>query len=583
MDGMEGTEGKACAMICGEPEVLEKLMQSLLGMADVADEQGLPEEADALATLISEVKMMKAAQYEGFQNYWLANGRAFELSFKQRLEAQKDDEKSYHRAWMETLQDYMDSLLGPQTEFIGKHLKTAQYEGFQNYWLMNSRAFELAFKKKLEAQSEKEKSFCKAWFEVLEDYQDCEDRQDFLQDALKKTAGKSDSDMAMTVLAEADRRKVTVADLYCEWSDCHKEALTGVLVMASKKIESGESPAVAVYESLDYFTSGAHSRNTIRKIQSCANKIETRLLKSAGFMEELRKVWWNWRATISDVWDRVTFRSGIGSSFLNKLTAMGQWFKNEYDKFKAQVSAGGVIDPAMLNHEIGPYVEELRSFVQLANAPGSAVRIAGDFPELFVGGSVNPEYYDPEMRGVGEQQFDAYMSKLASILKQTEAAAKQYDKAAKEGVIGTTSPVGSGKFEMILANALNVSTKLLAQELKKYSTTVPFSQMVQDVKAPPTPWTTLFEEAAKNAGIAQGRVESEGSVPDATKDLTSSYMDIVNQYFNSLIAEINASNLPNNQKVKTVQQVEAISKAHSAAISDRIKNLIIEKFNLGGA
>ena len=158
---MEDTQGKACAMMCGEPEVIEKLMQSLLGMADMADDHGLRGDADSLTSMISDVKMMKAAQYEGFQNYWVANGRAFELAFKHRLEAQTGDEKSFHQAWMDTLQDYMDSLLGPQTEFIGKNLKMAQYEGFQNYWLQNSRAFELAFKKKLEAQKEDEKSFYK--------------------------------------------------------------------------------------------------------------------------------------------------------------------------------------------------------------------------------------------------------------------------------------------------------------------------------------------------------------------------------------------------------------------------------------
>jgi hypothetical protein len=579
MDGMEGTEGKACAMICGEPEVLEKLMQSLLGMADVADEQGLREEADTLSALIPDVKMMKAAQYEGFQNYWIANSRAFELSFKQRLEAQKEDKKSYQRAWMETLQDYMDSLLGPQTEFIGKHLKTAQYEGFQNYWLMNSRAFELAFKKKLEAQSEKEKSFFKAWMEVLEDYQDCEDRQEFLQDALKKTASKSENDMAMVVLAEADRKKVTLADLYCEWADFHKTALSGMLVLAAKKIEGGQLPAVAVYEALDYFSSGSHSRNTIRKIQSCANKIEEKLLKSAGFMDELRKMWWGWKSSISDVWDKITFQSGVGSSFLNKINAMGNWFKKQYDNLKAQVSAGGVIDPATLNHEIAPYIEELRSFVQLANSTGSASRVAGDFPELFVGGAVNLDYYDPDIKGVGEQQFDAYMSKVAAILKQVTASAKQYDKAAKEGIVGTTPPSMGGKFETLLSNALTVSTKRLAQELKKYSNTIPFDQMINEVQSPPTPWPTLLEEAAKNSGVAQGRVESEGSVADAANDLTSSYMNIVTQYLHRLINEVKHSGSPSTQKT-TLQQIEAISKAHASSTGERIKSLIIEKFNL---
>ena len=52
----------------------DTLASSLLDVADMADEAGLYEEADKVASVLSAVKTVKVAQYEGFQNYWIANG-----------------------------------------------------------------------------------------------------------------------------------------------------------------------------------------------------------------------------------------------------------------------------------------------------------------------------------------------------------------------------------------------------------------------------------------------------------------------------------------------------------------------------
>jgi len=565
---------KSCAMICGEPEVIEQLMESLLGMADVADEQGMNNEADVLSGLIRDVKIMKAAQYEGFQNYWLANGRAFELAFKKKLEAQSEGEKSYQRAWTETLQDFMDSLLGSQKEFVGKNLKTAQYEGFQNYWLMNSRAFELAFKEKLEAQPDKDKSFFKAWMEVLDGYQDEKGRQKAMEKALK-TASLEKSDMAKLVLSEADRRKVSIADLYCEWADCHREALSKMLSQASRKIEDGEHPAVAAYEALDYFVSGAHSRNTLRKIRSCADKVEQGLTKNAGFWEKIRDVFFGWKARIADAWDFVTFRSGAGSKIINKLTAMGNWFKNEHDKIYSQVASGGALDPAMVHHQLSPYLDQLRSLVHLIKSPGSAARIA-DMPELIVSGKPNPEFVNASTRGMGLREFEDYSHKLSEVLIQAEGAARQYDKALKEGVIGT-APEG-GQDDTTLSNALGASTKLLAQNLTKYSSAIDFKEMVNKVSQPQ--WAQILEAATKRAQISQGYAPSAGSVTDAANDIVADYMGIVAPYFNALRSEVNASTLPPPQKGKTAKEIEVISKAHQEEIKKRVGELISEKFGL---
>ena len=154
----------------------------------------------------------------------------------------------------------------------------------------------------------------------------------------------------MVVIAEAERRKVTLADLYCEWAECHKEALKELLVMASTKIEKGQVAPVAFYEALDYYASGEHSRDTIRRIISIAEKIEPELFKSAGFMDSMRQMWWNWKSMLLDAWDKVTMQHGVGSQLLNKITAMGTWFVKTYNELKSKLNAApnASLDPAFV-------------------------------------------------------------------------------------------------------------------------------------------------------------------------------------------------------------------------------------------
>ena len=101
----------------------------LLELADKADEAGLTKHADAIAALLPSMRIMRAAQYEGFQNYWVANGRAFEKSYWQKRQKKKlsdgepktaEDYNSAHEAWFDTLEEYQKGLLGNHEDFLSK-------------------------------------------------------------------------------------------------------------------------------------------------------------------------------------------------------------------------------------------------------------------------------------------------------------------------------------------------------------------------------------------------------------------------------------------------------------------------------
>lgn len=104
-------------------ETYDNLLSSLLEIADMADAAGLYKQADKLAAVLPAVRTVKLAQYEGFQNYWIANGRAFEMAYKQKRKKgdNPDEYRSAHEVWFEILEEFQKSLLTNQADFIAKY------------------------------------------------------------------------------------------------------------------------------------------------------------------------------------------------------------------------------------------------------------------------------------------------------------------------------------------------------------------------------------------------------------------------------------------------------------------------------
>lgn len=107
-----------------DSDVYEAIMKAMLGLADAADKAGLHSEADKIAKVLPLLGTLKTAQYEGFQNYWIANGRAFENAWKAKRTKGKnspEDYRSLHETWWEILEEYQAGLLGNHEDFLGKY------------------------------------------------------------------------------------------------------------------------------------------------------------------------------------------------------------------------------------------------------------------------------------------------------------------------------------------------------------------------------------------------------------------------------------------------------------------------------
>ena len=117
----------------------DEFVQELVEIANAADEAGLVKQADKLGEVVPAMKTLKVAQYEGPQNYWIANGRAFEKAYREKRVRGDDPAKfrSPNEVWWEILEEYNAGLLGPQSEFVAKYAnKEDKHDVFAGKMLM---------------------------------------------------------------------------------------------------------------------------------------------------------------------------------------------------------------------------------------------------------------------------------------------------------------------------------------------------------------------------------------------------------------------------------------------------------------
>lgn len=107
-----------------------KIQTLMLDLADEADKAGMEEKADAVANVLPDINIVKFAQFESAQPYWMLNSRAFELAVKERKKEKKPDDftaepaedgEGWHEAWWKTLEEYQDALMGEHEDFLKKH------------------------------------------------------------------------------------------------------------------------------------------------------------------------------------------------------------------------------------------------------------------------------------------------------------------------------------------------------------------------------------------------------------------------------------------------------------------------------
>jgi hypothetical protein len=246
------------------PKNVDELSRLMLDLADEADAAGLRAQADGIAAVLPAIKVMKAAQYEGFQHYWIHNGRAFERAFVEKMKSKgKDfdlyDAKSAHEAWFEVLDEYQEGLMGNEEEFLEKYAR--------------------------KGKKEVEKSDTSG-------------------------AGSSGATMSKAMTEFHDKLKNKAKDegksegqAISEWLDSHKAACTLLTTRISEKLDDGSQPGVAFYEAMDEFLSGEWLADAVASIEESIFSVKVAAVAVGN--EGLAK-----KAGIGDWWANMSNKAG---------------------------------------------------------------------------------------------------------------------------------------------------------------------------------------------------------------------------------------------------------------------------------
>jgi len=112
----------------------DRVIQAMLDVADVADELGYYDQADVIAGLLPKATLVRTAQYEGPQNYFILNQRAFERAWRIKREKKGLSQQvpmspeetpeffnSAQECWLDVLEEYQDALFGKDAEMLSKY------------------------------------------------------------------------------------------------------------------------------------------------------------------------------------------------------------------------------------------------------------------------------------------------------------------------------------------------------------------------------------------------------------------------------------------------------------------------------
>jgi hypothetical protein len=235
---------------------LAKLSARLATAAGKADAAGILALGDRLDSMARKVGIVRLAQYEGFQHYWIMNGRAFEKSWKEKRKKRQSDDLKYHfndedyfrsanECWWETLEEYQDSLMGEHEAWLEKFAGR---------------------RKRRKAKETEEGSAGTGGPSPM------------MSGKMKEFHDEMSGDDEMS---EGER--------WSKWLDDQSKKAAGTMLMerVASKMASGSEPGVALYESIDEVVSGSHVPQVVAEAETLLAEAET--LLAAGKQEGMPK------------------------------------------------------------------------------------------------------------------------------------------------------------------------------------------------------------------------------------------------------------------------------------------------------
>ena len=86
-----------------------ELIKEIILTAQSLEVKGLSKYADKLDSAAESLTLVKQAQYDGIQGYWIRNGRCFDNCYREKRTNQA--KKSAQEVWTECHNEWLDSLM----------------------------------------------------------------------------------------------------------------------------------------------------------------------------------------------------------------------------------------------------------------------------------------------------------------------------------------------------------------------------------------------------------------------------------------------------------------------------------------
>lgn len=321
---------------------LNEISGILLDVAARADAEGFCKEADAIASVLPSLKIMKAAQYEGFHHYWIHNGRAFEKAFVEKMRGKGKhfdlyDAKSAQDTWFEVLEEYQDGLMGNEADFISKYASKAK---------------------------EVEEAACSGG------------------SSGGTTMSKEMTEFRKKLKNKADEEGVSEGRAISEWLDNHKAACDLLMKKVAAKVEKGEPAGVAFYSAMDEFSSGQWLNEALASIRSALDGVRMAAIAArekdptrTEALDGLEK-----KAGAGDWWDKAKdwysgnfeYQNAPTFKAIQEARKIVPGVERQVNKFIQMVGGGAALDPAHLQSAAAPLLKPVKTFFDSMMAAGMA-------------------------------------------------------------------------------------------------------------------------------------------------------------------------------------------------------------------
>jgi len=377
---------------------IEDILKMIEQVIPSAEGAGMDDEVERLQ--MAAAKLEKAAEYEGWGVFWMANGRAFEKSYKKKKEQKGDAPNAATEAWMETLEEFQKAILDDTFSFTEKY----------------------ASKKKAEEKAD-------------------------VGGAGGGSSGimsKEMTDRYKKVKKKAEDEDITEGEAIVDWLDEQqgrkktKAATVMLLNKIASRMEKGSDPGVAIYEAIDDLQNMGNNvkREALVELATvyakavAEDKEEVREVLAFGILDRLTsplRGLWN-RATegIGDFFSKQWSKGSPASKKLRAINQIRPIVQKKLNEFLRSMATGGAVPAA--------------SIQQALNTKGFYGLVTGFMNDISKAIGVRPLPDPNNFSQNGYLNAEQYKNFLAELVLVMDQVNEQNAHAASQAGSGSAHP-----------------------------------------------------------------------------------------------------------------------------------------------